>query len=46
MSPKPATLSLGQVVATPGALNAFALAEENYLGYLLPGRRPRERPGA
>jgi hypothetical protein len=35
MSPKPATVSLGQVVATPGALHAFALAEENYLGYLL-----------
>jgi hypothetical protein len=27
--------SLGQVVATPGALRAFALAEEHYLPYLL-----------
>jgi hypothetical protein len=35
MSPKPPTLSLGQVVATPGALHAFTLAEENYLGYLM-----------
>ena len=35
MSPKPPTLSLGQVVATPGALHAFALAEENSLGYLM-----------
>jgi hypothetical protein len=35
MSPKPKTLFLGQVVATHGALHAFALADENYLGYLM-----------
>jgi hypothetical protein len=26
---------LGQVVATPGALQSFALAEENYIPYLM-----------
>ncbi len=35
MSPKPPTLSLGQVVATPGVLHAFTLAEEDYLPYLM-----------
>jgi hypothetical protein len=29
------TFPLGQVVATPGALSAFAEAEEEYLPYLL-----------
>ena len=29
------TLALGRVVATPGALHAFALAKESYLPYLL-----------
>lgn len=29
------TFPLGQVVATPGALNAFAGAEEEYLSYLM-----------
>lgn len=29
------TFPLGQVVATPGALQAFASAEENYLPYLM-----------
>ena len=29
------TFSLGQVVATPGALNVFADAEEEYLPYLM-----------
>lgn len=35
MRPKGMTLALGQVVATPGALHALALAEEHYLPYLL-----------
>ena len=29
------TFPLGQVVATPGALHAFAAAEEHYLSYLM-----------
>jgi hypothetical protein len=34
MSPRATTFALGQVVATPGALQAFALAAENYLPFL------------
>jgi len=34
MSPNQRTFSLGRVVATPGALQAFAHTEENYLPYL------------
>jgi hypothetical protein len=35
MSPNPNTFSLGQVVATPGALEAVADAHEHYLPYLM-----------
>jgi len=35
MSPTAKTFPLGQVVATPGALGAFADAEEPYLPYLM-----------
>lgn len=35
MRAKRNTFPLGQVVATPGALHAFAAAEENYLPYLM-----------
>jgi hypothetical protein len=35
MSAERQTFPLGQVVATPGALHAFADAEENYLPYLM-----------
>jgi hypothetical protein len=35
VSPKPKIISLGQVVATPGALHAFASAEAEYLPYLM-----------
>ncbi len=35
MSPTTKTFSLGQVVATPGALHAFARGEENYLPFLM-----------
>jgi hypothetical protein len=34
MSPVLKTVPLGKVVATPGALQAFALAAENYFLYL------------
>jgi len=34
MSPVRRTVPLGRVVATPGALQAFALAAENYFLYL------------
>jgi hypothetical protein len=35
MNPAPKSFSLGAVVATPGVLQAFALAEENYLPFLM-----------
>jgi hypothetical protein len=35
MRPSRKSFPLGQVVATPGALQAFASAEENYLPYLM-----------
>jgi hypothetical protein len=35
MNPELKILSFGQVVATPGALQAFAVARENYLPYLM-----------
>ena len=35
MTSKQMTVPLGQVVATPGALQTFALAEEHYIPYLL-----------
>lgn len=35
MSVAPKTFALGQVVATPGALRAFASAEAEYLSYLM-----------
>ncbi|HEX4961372.1 MAG TPA: hypothetical protein VF173_11075 [Thermoanaerobaculia bacterium] len=35
MSARRTTFPLGQVVATPGALSAFAMAKENYLPYLM-----------
>jgi len=35
MSPTLSVVPLGQVVATPGALRAFALAEADYLPYLM-----------
>jgi hypothetical protein len=35
MSPKPKSFPLGQVVATPGALSAFTLADDNYLPFLV-----------
>lgn len=34
MSPRLRSVPLGKVVATPGALNAFAVASENYFLYL------------
>lgn len=34
MSPRRRTFALGRVVATPGALQAFILARENYFLYL------------
>lgn len=34
MNERQRTFSLGRVVATPGALRAFALADEGYLPYL------------